>query len=79
MAGIINGNFDKAQQIVMAWPGDKEAPAKLAAMLNETGGDPTVAMFFEALYAAAQGEDDLELIASSRELIASPDEAEDDD
>lgn len=53
----------------MAWPADKEAPAKLAALLNETGGDPMVGMFYEALYAAASGPDDLELIADSRALL----------
>lgn len=60
-------NFDRAQAIVMDWPEDKTVPARLAALLEETGGDPMVGMFYEALYAAADGADDLEIIAISRQ------------
>jgi hypothetical protein len=58
-------NFDRAQELAMAWPEDKTIPERLAQLLTETDGDPSVAMFFEALYAAAEGADDLELIAGA--------------
>ena len=65
MAGIIDENFDLAQGLAMAWPEDKTIPERLAQLLKETDGDPTVAMFFEALYAAATDEGDLDLIADA--------------
>lgn len=56
-------NFSQALQIAQRWPGDKAVPARLRDLYDNNGEDPKVAMFVEALYAAATDDEDLELIA----------------
>lgn len=56
--------FAQAQGLVQLWPEDKTIPARLAALYKESGEHPAVALFIEALYPPASG-DDLELIAEA--------------
>ncbi|QNJ25938.1 hypothetical protein SynSYN20_01611 [Synechococcus sp. SYN20] len=62
----MESNFDKAQKLAMRWPKDKTIPAKLVKLYKAENGDPMVGLFFEALYAAANGPEDLELIGRAR-------------
>lgn len=57
-------NFDKALELAKRWPADKSIPAKLQQLYVESEEDPAVGMFFESLYAAAEGPGDLDLIAA---------------
>lgn len=55
---------DRGIELVGAWPADKTIPRKLAEGIKKTSGDDRrkLRSLIEALYAAAEGPADLELI-----------------
>jgi len=64
--------FEKAGALLKLWPTDKSIPAQLAEMYVESDGHPSVGIFFEALWAAAEGEEDLLLVMQASQSL--PDE-----
>ena len=65
--------YRTAAGLIQLWPEDKTVPMQLADLYNQSEGNPAVGMFFEALVAAAEG-DDLELVWAAREALIETDD-----
>ena len=66
--------FDQALELAKQWPEVKTVPMQLAELYMKSERHPTVGMFFEALIAAAQSEEDMLLLMQANQSLPDDDD-----
>ena len=61
--------FDQALELTKQWPDVKTVPIQLAELYMKSERHPSVGMFFEALLAAAQSEEDMLLVMQANQSL----------